>query len=249
MISLSNPIIIVILIALIAILARLLPSKGALGEMRVAHILKKLPEESYTVINNLLIQNHGHTSQIDHIVISVYGIFVIETKTYKGWIYGGEKSEYWTQNIYGNKYQLRNPIHQNYGHIKALKNILHEYPDIPYISIIAFSRQASIGVSSDTPVLYWNQILPFISQFQNQVLTERQTHIITGLLLASNKDSKKNRKEHVQTVRRNIQMREEAIDSGKCPRCGGYLVRRQGKYGTFYGCSNYPKCKFTLKED
>lgn len=249
MISLSNPVIIVILIVLIALLVRLLPSKGALGEMRVAHILKKLPEESYTVINDLLIQNNGHTSQIDHIVISAYGIFVIETKTYKGWIYGGEKSEYWTQNIYGNKYQLRNPIHQNYGHIKALKNILHEYPDIPYISIIAFSRQAKLDVSSDTPVLYWNQILPFISQFQNQVLTERQTHIITGLLLTSNKDSEENRKKHVQTVRRNIQMREEAIDSGKCPRCGGYLVRRQGKYGTFYGCSNYPKCKFTLKED
>lgn len=247
MISLSNPIIIVILIALIALLVRLLPSKGALGEMRVAHILKKLPEESYTVINNLLIQNNGHTSQIDHIVISVYGIFVIETKTYKGWIYGGENSEYWTQNIYGKKYQLRNPIRQNYGHIKALKNILHEYQDIPYISVIAFSRQASIGVSSDTPVLYWNQIVPFISQFKNEVLTESQVRIITSILIASNQDSKENREKHVKTVKRNIQMREDAIDSGKCPRCGGTLVRRQGKYGSFYGCSNYPKCKFTLK--
>jgi hypothetical protein len=245
--SLSITLIAIILIALLAILARLLPSKGALGEMRVAHILKKLPEESYTVINNLLIQNNGHTSQIDHIVISVYGIFVIETKTYKGWIYGGEKSEYWTQNIYGNKYQLRNPIRQNYGHIKALKNILHEYPDIPYISIIAFSRQALIGVSSDTPVLYWNQIVPFISQFKNEVLTESQVRIITSILIASNQDSKENREKHVKTVRRNIQMREDAIDSGKCPRCGGTLVRRQGKYGSFYGCSNYPKCKFTLK--
>jgi hypothetical protein len=245
--SLSITLIAIILIALLAILARLLPSKGALGEMRVAHILKKLPEESYTVINNLLIQNNGHTSQIDHIVISVYGIFVIETKTYKGWIYGGEKSEYWTQNIYGNKYQLRNPIRQNYGHIKALKNILHEYPDIPYISIIAFSRQASIGVSSDTPVLYWNQIVPFISQFKNEVLTESQVRIITSILIASNQDSKENREKHVKTVRRNIQMREDAIDSGKCPRCGGTLARRQGKYGSFYGCSNYPKCKFTLK--
>lgn len=245
--SLSSTLIAIILIALIAVLARLLPSKGALGEMRVAHILKKLPEESYTVINNLLIQNNGHTSQIDHIVISVYGTFVIETKTYKGWIYGGENSEYWTQNIYGNKYQLRNPIHQNYGHIKALKNILHEYPDIPCISVIAFSRQASIGVSSDTPVLYWNQIVPFISQFKNEVLTESQVRIITSILIASNQDSKENREKHVKTVRRNIQMREDAIDSGKCPRCSGTLVRRQGKYGSFYGCSNYPKCKFTLK--
>ena len=147
----------------------------------------------------------------------------------------------------GPEYVLRNPIHQNYGHIKAVKNILDEYPGLPYISIVAFSRQASLGVSSNTPVIYWNQILPVISQFENRILTERQVEIITHSLLASNLDSKENRKEHVKSVRSNIQKRNETINSGKCPRCGGNLVRRQGKYGYFYGCSNYPKCKYTLK--
>ena len=115
--TLGGILVVVIPIVLFILLLKLLPSKGAIGEKRVAHILKKLPEDRYKVINNLLIQNNGYTTQIDHIVVSVYGIFVIETKTYKGWIYGGENSDYWTQNIYGNKYQLRNPIHQNYGHI------------------------------------------------------------------------------------------------------------------------------------
>jgi len=169
--TLGGILVVVIPIVLFILLLKLLPSKGAIGEKRVAHILKKLPEDRYKVINNLLIQNNGYTTQIDHIVVSVYGIFVIETKTYQGWIYGGENSDYWTQNIYGNKYQLRNPIHQNYGHIKAVKNILHEYPGLPYISIVAFSRQASLGVSSNTPVIYWNQILPVIGQFENRVLT------------------------------------------------------------------------------
>lgn len=196
-------------IALIILLWKLIPPKGVMGEKRVAHILKKLPEDRYKVINNLLIQNNGYTTQIDHIVVSVYGIFVIETKTYQGWIYGGENSDYWTQNIYGNKYQLRNPIHQNYGHIKALK-----------------------------PVIY---------QFENRVFTERQVEMLANFLIASNLDSKETRKEHVKTVRSNIQKRNETINSGKCPRCGGTLVRRQGKYGAFYGCSNYPKCKYTLK--
>ena len=245
--TLGGILVVVIPIVLFILLLKLLPSKGAIGEKRVAHILKKLPEDRYKVINNLLIQNNGYTTQIDHIVVSVYGIFVIETKTYQGWIYGGENSDYWTQNIYGNKYQLRNPIHQNYGHIKAVKNILHEYPGLPYISIVAFSRQASLGVSSNTPVIYWNQILPVIGQFENRVLTERQIEIITHTLLASNLDSKENRKEHVRAVRSNIQKRNYTINSGKCPRCGGNLVRRQGKYGSFYGCSNYPKCKYTLK--
>ena len=89
--------IVVIPIALFILIIKLLPSKGAIGEKRVAHILKKLPEDRYKVINNLLIRNNGYTTQIDYIVVSVYGIFVIETKTYQGWIYGGENSDYWTQ--------------------------------------------------------------------------------------------------------------------------------------------------------
>ena len=245
--SIGGVLIVILPVALIVLLWKLLPSKGTMGEKRVAQILKKLPEDRYKVINNLLIQNNGYTTQIDHIVISVYGIFVIETKTYQGWIYGGENSDFWTQNIYGHKYQLRNPIHQNYGHIKAIKNILHEYPGLPYISIVAFSRQASLGVSSNTPVINWNQILPVIYQFGNRVLTERQVEMLANLLTASNLDSKETRKEHIKTVRSNIQKRKETINSGKCPRCDGTLVRRQGKYGSFYGCSNYPKCKYTLK--
>lgn len=34
---------------------------------------------------------------------------------------------------------------------------------------------------------------------------------------------------------------------GKCPKCGGNLIERKGKFGKFYGCSNYPKCHFTKK--
>ena len=40
----------------------------------------------------------------------------------------------------------------------------------------------------------------------------------------------------------------ESISKGRCPRCGGKIVLRHGSYGSFYGCSNYPKCKFTMNE-
>ena len=115
-----SKILIVALFALLCILKRLIPSKGAIGEKRVARILEKLQEGKYSVINNLLLNNSGYTSQVDHVVVSVYGIFVIETKTYQGIISGGENSEQWTQNIYGNKYEFRNPILQNYGHVKSM---------------------------------------------------------------------------------------------------------------------------------
>lgn len=235
---------IVVIAVLRIIVWRLLPSKGALGEKAVAKILKSLPEDKYSVINNLLLNNNGYTSQVDHVVVSVYGIFVIETKTYQGIISGGENSEYWTQNVYGNKYEFRNPILQNYGHIKSLKQAIVDYKDVPFISIIAFSRQADLRISSNIPVVYWSQILDVIRDYANPVLRESEVKRLTRLLIASNTDSNKTRKDHVKNVRANVEKRQETIASGKCPRCGGDLVLRKGKYGHFYGCSNYPRCTF-----
>ena len=239
---------IIIIAALISFAVWLRSSKGRIGEQRVAHILGRLPKDRYRVINNLLLRtSSGSTTQIDHIVISEYGIFVIETKFYKGLIYGGENSEYWTQNIYGHKYSLRNPIHQNQGHIRALKHLLKDFGDIPFISIVAFSRQCRLGVNASAPVIYWNQIPQIISQFRDKHLTPTQVISIHNRLIESNRDSKESRKEHIRNVRTNEQRRDTAVASGKCPRCGGTLILRHGPYGPFYGCSNYPRCRYILK--
>lgn len=236
---------IIICIPVIILLLRLLPSKGKVGEMWVASILKKFPVNRYKIINNLLLTSNGYSTQIDHIVISIYGIFVIETKFYQGWIYGVENSEYWTQNIYGNKYQLRNPIHQNQGHIRALKFLLKDYGNIPFISIVAFSRQASLGIDAHSPVIYWDQIPRIINQFETRVLSESQIQSIYNILLANNTEDKDAKKQHISNVRHNELKRDIAIANGYCPQCGGTLTLRQGKYGKFYGCSNYPHCKYT----
>ena len=34
----------------------------------------------------------------------------------------------------------------------------------------------------------------------------------------------------------------------KCEVCGGDMIERHGKYGTFYACANYPKCNFTMQK-
>ncbi len=240
-----SAIILAVIVLIISIWLR--RSKGRIGEHRVAHILGRLPKDRYQVINDLLLRtSSGSTTQIDHVVISQYGIFVIETKFYKGWIYGGENSEFWTQNIYGNKYTLRNPILQNAGHVRVLRQMLKDYGDIPFIPIVAFSRQATLGVSSGTPVIYWNQIRKVIGQFkEKRIAPDALTGIYNKLIESNIPDSKESRREHIRNVRSYEDRRNIAVASGKCPRCGGNLVLRHGKYGSFYGCSNYPRCKFT----
>ena len=95
--------------------------RGTRGEKTVALRLRSgLPPE-YLILNDVYLPlPDGTTTQIDHIVVSQYGIFVIETKSYSGWISGDEKSAQWSQSIYRNKSRFQNPLRQNYLHICAL---------------------------------------------------------------------------------------------------------------------------------
>lgn len=219
--------------------------KGVAGEKHVANILSKLPQEEYKIINNLLISQHGNTTQIDHVVVSEYRIFVIETKFYQGQIYGGSNSDYWTQNIYGNKYGFRNPIHQNHGHIHALTALLPDiHPDL-FIPLVTFSRQASVSCADNKTVVYWDELNDVIRSYQRKWLTSDETEKAYEILLAANIDSPENRASHEENVKKQIAKRVETVANGFCPRCGGKLVLRNGKYGKFYGCNNYPRCRYT----
>lgn len=97
--------------------------KGAVGERKVNQLLNKLGPD-YTLFHDLYLPTEKGTTQVDHIVTSAYGIFVIETKHYNGWIFGNEYNKYWTQVIYKRKERMLNPIRQNYRHIQALKKFI-----------------------------------------------------------------------------------------------------------------------------
>lgn len=246
--SISFIIIPIILIVGFILLVRSLPSKGKVGEKRVATKLDKLPDDKYRVLNDVMIRTPKGTSQIDHVVVSIYGIFVIETKYYNGWIFGGEHSEYWTQNIYGEKNSFYNPILQNGGHVRVLRKTLQEFGDLPFFPIVTFSEQADLKINvSEACVIYWSQILPTIRRYSKERLTMKQVNEIYNFLDKIKLDTKEKEtnREHIRDIYKAKEKKQESIASGRCPRCGGKLNLREGKYGKFYGCSNYPKCKFT----
>lgn len=222
--------------------------KGFFGEKAVAFFLSRLSPLEYKVINNIMLQVDGKTSQIDHVVISNYGIFVIETKNYKGWILGNEHDDYWTQIIYRRKEKLRNPIKQNSGHIRALREHLKEFIGIKYISIIVFTTKADLKVTTQTDVVYTTHLLKIIKNSSTvQTVSDTDKEKIYTKLLALNIDSKDNRKVHIQSIRNTVSETNRKIESNICPKCGGRLVLRNGKYGQFKGCNKFPKCKFTEK--
>lgn len=240
---------IILLIAvftLTIILKLKMPSiKGYAGESKVSSILHRLPSDKYIVMNDVMLNTSYGTSQIDYVVFSVYGIFVIETKNYSGWIYGGDNSENWTKNVYGNKYPFRNPLKQNYAHIKALQEVLGIDNQKAFISIIAFSNAAELKFQSSQNVINFRQLKNCIQNYTTEILTFGECNTFSLKLYGTTDYTKEQKKTHVQDIKTATKERENKIQNGICPKCGGQLVLRKGKFGSFYGCSNYPRCHFT----
>lgn len=218
--------------------------KGYLGEKNVASILSFFPYDKYKIINDILIKSNDRTIQIDHLVISIYGIFVIETKNYKGWIVGSDNSEYWTKNMFGNKYKFYNPIKQNKAHILALSKQLGI--DLNnFISIVAFSDEADLRVNTAHNVIYISQINELLKEYTDIKFQENDIQKLYEKISLLNIMSPETKKQHISEVRHIIANKEQLIQQEICPRCGHALVFRNGTYGNFYGCTNFPKCRFT----
>lgn len=220
--------------------------RGYIGEKITAIILTKLEKSQYKVINNVVLNINGRTSQIDHLVISDFGIFIIETKNYKGWILGGENSDYWTQVIYKYKNKFYNPILQNYSHIQSIKHTLREYSNVKFIPIVVFSTKATIKTQTDSCVIYSTNLLKEIRKHREVILTEREKDEITNIIYSANTKEIYDNSQHIRSIKKRIKEREKAVEQNRCPRCGKILVLRNGKFGQFKGCSNYPRCKYTI---
>jgi predicted RNA-binding Zn-ribbon protein involved in translation (DUF1610 family) len=223
--------------------------KGTLGEYRVTRKLRRLNKNEYKVSNDIYLKANGRSIQIDHLVISIYGIFVIETKTYKGWIFGNEKSKYWTQTLYKKKYKFFNPVIQNWSHINFLKNISNDFKHLNYFSIIVFVGSAKLKrINASVPVIYKRKLLRTIRRNKKILLTSSQLGKIDNLLNQFIISKKEIKKAHKKYVKRNIKRNKKDPRPHICPKCGGKLVIRKRKYGDFYACSGFPECRFTKKK-
>jgi len=238
---------IIIIIVWVIILVSIAPKDpsqiGAEGENEVSELLKRLPSD-YREISDVIIPTKYGTTQIDHVVVSPYGIFVIETKNYSGWIFGSNNSKKWKQTFKTESHYFYNPIKQNWAHIYALSELLNLYIK-SFKPVVVFSDEATLNVESTTPVINMRELKSYILSFSHEIFTHEQVEEIYTIIDKQDLDGTDIEEQHVRTLKYKIAKQNETIAQGKCPRCNGKLVLRNGKYGQFYGCSNYPHCRFT----
>lgn len=219
--------------------------KGWVGELKTkAAETLLLDSNIYQVFNNVLIPTYQATTQIDHIIISRYGIFVLETKDKTGWIFGNEDNQEWTQVIFHKKYHFQNPLRQNYLHTKSLSEYLGvEHKKI--FPLIVFWGDCKFRTNMP-PNVVKGIFAPtdYIKSKTQIIFSDKEvTDICDKISNAKGNSGFTNQINHV----RNLNHR---FNDGICPKCGGKLLNRVVSKGTnagnlFLGCENFPRCKYT----
>ncbi len=153
------------------------------GEELVRKVLMaQLPSESWHLLNNVTLPIEGGTTQIDHILVSRYGVFVIETKHYKGWIFGDEKSKQWTQVVYNQKHRFQNPLHQNYKHLKAVQTSLDFLAPEQVVGMVVFTGDAEFKSHRPAGVYSLDALVAQLNGLSAQQLSENRMQFCVGRL-------------------------------------------------------------------
>jgi restriction system protein len=220
--------------------------KGILGEWQVNLLIKFfLDKNEYHLIKNVTLPTDDGTTQIDHIIVSKYGVFVVETKNMKGWIFGSENQKQWTQQIFKHKSKFQNPLHQNYKHVKTLEACLNA-KNVSIFSVIIFIGDSTFKTKMPENVRFARGGIEFIKSKTDIVFNaEEVASVIEQIESGRLERSYKTNRKHVKHVRKII---EEKTETKSCSKCGADMVLRKAKQGKnvgneFWGCASFPTCR------
>ena len=236
----------VLVIALVGVFLSTPIMRGKIGELKISLLLKSITKKyNGKVINDVIILDENNkSSQIDHVFFHTSGIYVIETKNYSGRIYGKEDQKEWTQVLaFGNsKNKLYNPLFQNYTHLVRLEKVFGNIKTLN--SCVVFVKGNINYIEANNVYTPYSLKRFILNNINDTIYTENEINDLYNKLLEYKLNPVKTTKEHVE----DIKIMRTNIDSNICPNCNIPLVLRTSKTGNkFYGCSNYPRCKFIKK--
>ncbi|MEZ8111006.1 NERD domain-containing protein [Vibrio splendidus] len=216
--------------------------RGWFGEKKTTlNLWATLSDSKYHRYHDLYIPTYNGTAQIDHLVISQYGIFVVETKNYKGWVFGDEYSAQWTQSLYGKKYRFQNPLRQTYRQKKALAAYFDIDEDFVE-TVVYFTGGCKLKTKLPSNVRF-SGLGRYLKSFKSVVFSQDEVNELLNNIDNHKKNCTTTNRQHVKALR------QRHGSKTHCPKCGSLLVQRTARKGlnagnTFYGCQGFPKCRF-----
>lgn len=217
--------------------------KGWFGEVKTSfNMWVSLDSDIYVRFHDLIIPSSNGTAQIDHVLISQYGIFIVETKNKTGWIFGSEENPKWTQSVFGKKFSFQNPLRQTFRQKKVLAQFL-DVQESQIHPIVYFVGDCSFRTTLPQNVLK-SGLSNYIKRFEVPIFSlYQQTEFVRKLELLRI-ESNISSSDHI----RSLQIRHSS--KSNCPNCGSILRIKEAKQGPtagtkFLGCTAYPRCRFT----
>lgn len=179
--------------------------KGRLGESMVRRkIESSLDLSTYRQFSDLLLPSQGGTTQIDHVVVSRHGVFVIETKNMGGWIFGDARQAQWTQTIYRRKHRFQNPLRQNHAHVKALEAVLG-LPAGHFHSVVVFTGDCTFKTEMPKQIRRLSDLIAYIRSFSDEILDDSQVIAAARqLALVQSQTDSRARDEHVRALKKRL---------------------------------------------
>jgi len=157
----------------------------------------------YHLLNHVTVRLEDGTTQIDYVLVSRFGIFVIETKDYKGWIFAGPRDRYWTQVLYRAKFRFQNPLRQNHRHVRAIQELLDFLPPDVVRPVVVFTGDAEFKTNIPEGVFTVAGFMAFVEHTTAEVMSVNRVQFCVGRLETTRLSiTKATDVEHVQGLRR-----------------------------------------------
>jgi len=214
-----------------------------------------LDKNVYHLIKNVTLPAEGGSTRIDYIIVSCYGLFVIETRNMKGLISGGEDQKTWTQQTYKSRHKFRNPLHQNHEHAKTLQARLGLESGMIF-SIVVFIGNSIFATRMPDNVVYSSRYTRYIKSKTKPLLSEAKVQQIIQQIGEGRLDP--SIRTHIQHANHVQDCVEPAQTVGEelakvCPECGSNMILLTVKVGPepgsrFWSCSTFPKCRTMVAE-
>lgn len=174
------------------------------GEALVSHLLQSnFDSPDYHLMNHITLQLKHGTTQVDHILVSRFGVFVIETKDYKGWIFGDATSAKWTQVLFKYKFRFQNPLIQNSLHVQTVASLLDLLPPDAINSVVVFTGEAEFKTPVPQGVVHISELVDYVRAQTVEVMSLNRVQFCVGRLeTARLAISGETDLEHVQSLQR-----------------------------------------------
>jgi len=154
-----------------------------LGEVLLSRVVAtNFSPPDYHLMNHVTLPLSDGTTQVDHILVSRFGVFVIETKHFKGWIFADAKQASWTQVLFHRKFKFQNPIFQNMRHVRAVQGLLDFLSPGAVESVVVFTGDAEFKTETPEGVFSLPGLIEYLRKQTVEVMSRNRVQFCVGRL-------------------------------------------------------------------